>query len=125
MLLKSSEDSEAYTRTALVTSNVKRAQVEDRELILLLTADSIDENIKESNIYFSRIDGDGEREKEIFDLASNFEKIIDKNTNQKLKCSKNKIRNASIKDGKIYIEMLFKPAYNKDCKFNVNLEYKK
>ena len=118
------EDEDSYARLAVVTSNIKRVQVKDRELILVLTGEDLDEKVEKAHIYFFRIDGDGEKEREEFDLRSNFKKIVDKNSEKALTYRKNKINNVSIIDGKILIEMTFKKNYNKDCKFNLNLEYK-
>lgn len=118
------ENDENYSVSSVLTSSIKRVQLKDKEYIMILASREIGDDIKKANVYFSRIDGDGEKEKEIFELNQNFVNIFDKNNEKKLSFKRNKISDVSILNGKIMIELFYNDKYNKDCKFNLNLEYK-
>ena len=113
------------SKSSILTSSIKRVQLSDKEIIKIDTADLLDENIDKANIYFYLIDGTGKVGESSIDLAYCFNFIKDKNNDNKLKFRSNKVYGASIYDGKINLDLNFNDNYNKDYKFNIDVEYKR
>lgn len=108
----------------ILTSNTKRAQIGNREIISILVPSYIKKYVNKSDIRFNIINGEGNIEKDSINLKDYFLKIIDKNSNRSLSYNKNKINNASIVNGAINLELFFNEYYNRDYKYNLDLEYK-
>lgn len=113
------------SKSSILTSSIKRVQLSDKEIIKIDTSDLLDENIDKANIYFYLIDGTGKVGESSIDLAYCFDFIKDKNKDNKLKFRSNKVYGASIYDGKINLELNFNNNYNKDYKFNIDVEYER
>lgn len=118
------EDSEKLNKSPILTSQVKRAQVGNTEIISIFTSDSIEDHIKKASIFFSIIDGEGRINEDVIDFSLCIDKIVDTNSNKNLSFRKNKINNASIEKGNISLKLYFNENYNRDYKFNLDLEYK-
>lgn len=113
------------SKSSILTSSIKRVQLSNKEIIKIDTSDLLDENINKANIYFYLIDGTGKVGESNIDLAYCFDIIKDINNNNKLKFRSNKVYGASIYDGKINLELNFNDNYNKDYKFNIDVEYER
>lgn len=113
------------SKSSVLTSSIKRVQLSDKEIIKIDTSDLLDENINKANIYFYLIDGTGMVGESNIDLSYCFDVIKDKNNDNKLKFRSNKVYGAGIYDGKINLELNFNDNYNKDYKFNIDVEYER
>lgn len=113
------------SKSSILTSNIKRVQLSDKEIIEIDTSDLLDENIDKANIYFYLIDGTGKVGESSIDLSYCFDFIKDKNNNNRLKFRSNKVYTTSIYNGKINLELNFNDNYNKDYKFNIDVEYER
>lgn len=82
-----------------------------------ISAIKVRQNIKKCNIKYITVDGMGEEYEDEFDIKSNYEYIIDKVNNNKLKFTNNIIENASINNGYINIKLKTKANFDRTSKF--------
>lgn len=72
---------------------------------------------KSCNMILKVIDGTGNESSEILDVAKNYDYIIDKNTDKKVAMNGNCLKNVSISDGNISLNMKLKEEANTSLKF--------
>lgn len=96
---------------------VERVVIRDREFIKFDLVSSEAESKKVCDISLVVVDGMGEECPNEFNILDNYESVIDKNTGRSCLIKDNLIKNATIKKGKVNIEVKLKHAANKTLKF--------
>ena len=100
------------------TYRVERLIVNDQEIIQInLTGSPEVAKVKKCNLKFSIIDGMGKEYVNEFNLNENYLNIIDKNKNVPCEILDDSIKNVSIKNGYVNLQLALKPKYNRSLKF--------
>lgn len=102
---------------------VERLLINNNEFIQLDLKDSPDiSNVTKCNIKFNIVDGMGNEYVKEFNMLDNYSSIVDKNTNQACLIESDRIKNVSIKNGLINLQLSLKPKYNRSLKFIYYIE---
>lgn len=97
---------------------VERLLMGDKEIIRLnLSGDNSVSNAKNCNLKFNIVDGMGKEYMGEFNLAESYITAIDKNTNMECIVEKDGLKNVSIKNGYVNLELSLQKIYNRSLKF--------
>lgn len=97
---------------------VERLLLHDQEFIQLnLTGSPEVAKAKKCNLKFNIIDGMGKEYIGEFNMKENYSNIIDKNTSNPCVIESDVIKNVSIKNGIVHLQLALKPKYNRSLKF--------
>ena len=97
---------------------VKRLVLSDKEMIMIDFSNSNNYiSDGDCDISLSVIDGEGKEYEGEFNIVKNYKEIIDKNTGNQCKVDNNMIKDVSIVDGKIKLELKTTDNFNEALKF--------
>lgn len=99
---------------------VKRLVLSDKEMIMIDFSNSnnyISDGDCDCDISLSVIDGEGKEYEGEFNIVKNYKEIIDKNTGNQCNVDNNMIKDISIVDGKIKLELKTTDNFNEALKF--------
>lgn len=97
---------------------VERLLLNDQEIIQLnLTGDPDVSKAKRCNLKFNIVDGMGKEYMGEFNMLANYLRVTDKNANVECKVEKDAIKNVSIKNGYVNLQLALQPFYNRSLKF--------
>jgi len=102
---------------------VERLLLNDHEFIQLNLAGSPEvAKAKKCNLKFNIIDGMGKEYIGEFNMKENYSSIIDKNNSKSCVIEADAIKNVSIKNGIVNLQLALKPKYNRAVKFIYYIE---
>ena len=97
---------------------VERLLLGDQEIIQLnLTGDPDVSKAKRCNLKFNIVDGMGKEYMGEFNMLANYVKVVDKNNGTECVVQKDVIKNVSIKNGYVNLQLSLQPSYNRSLKF--------
>ncbi|MEX3746549.1 hypothetical protein [Lysinibacillus xylanilyticus] len=97
---------------------VERLLLNDQEFIQLnLTGSPEVAKAKKCNLKFNIVDGMGKEYIGEFNMKENYSNIIDKNNSNPCVIESDAIKNVSIKNGLVNLQLALKPKYNRSLKF--------
>lgn len=100
------------------TEIVKRLVIKDREKIAFDFSKAVEYSGETScDISFVIVDGMGNTNEKEFDIRRNYTEIVDKKSNRTCTVEGNTIKNISIVDGRVSLEMKTSDNFNKSMKF--------
>lgn len=102
---------------------MERLLLNDHEFIQLNLAGSPEvAKAKKCNLKFNIIDGMGKEYIGEFNMKENYSSIIDKNNSKSCVIEADAIKNVSIKNGIVNLQLALKPKYNRAVKFIYYIE---
>ncbi|RUL51329.1 hypothetical protein [Lysinibacillus antri] len=102
---------------------VERLLLNDQEFIQVNLMDSPEvAKAKKCNLKFNIIDGMGKEYIGEFNMKENYSNVIDKNNSNSCVIESDAIKNVSIKNGLVNLQLALKPKYNRSLKFIYYIE---
>lgn len=116
-------DERSRVRYSMHPEEVKRVVLEKKEILMFdFTNNEQYSNENKCDISMAVIDGMGKKYEKEFDVCMNYSDILDKGENKHCIVEKNIIKDVSIVDGKVQLEMKITGQFNNSLKFMYYVE---